>query len=227
MKMYVNDVALNNPAVAVQSTPAKADGAAHFGNILSDAMSGTANLDAIFERASEKYDVPINLLKAVAKAESNFSSKATSSCEAMGIMQLMPDTAKSLGVGDPYDPEQNIMGGAKYLSNLLSEFGGNEELAVAAYNAGPGSVLKYNGIPPFSETQSYVSRVMGYCGENISTGSVQNERNAYQNNGEVVSSDRTKNDDLYALLQMGFYQMQMQLFEDTENGLLQNDHTNV
>ena len=225
--MYVNGVALNNPAVAVQSTPAKADGAAYFGNILSDAMSGTANLDAIFEQASEKYDVPINLLKAVAKAESNFSPKATSGCGAMGIMQLMPDTAKSLGVSDPYDPEQNIIGGAKYLSNLLSEFGGNEELAVAAYNAGPGSVLKYNGIPPFSETQSYVSRVMGYCGENISAGSVQNERNAYQNNGEVVSSDRTKNDDLYALLQMGFYQMQMQLFEDTENGLLPNDHTNI
>jgi soluble lytic murein transglycosylase-like protein len=95
------------------------------------------DLDSIFEAASKKYNVPVNLLKAVAKAESNFNSHATSSCGAMGIMQLMPATAKSLGVTDAYNPEQNIMGGAKYLSQMLNQFNGNTELAVAAYNAGP------------------------------------------------------------------------------------------
>ena len=95
------------------------------------------DLDSLFEAASKKYNVPCNLLKAVAKTESNFSSDATSSCGAMGIMQLMPATAAELGVNDAYDPGQNIMGGAKLLSKLLDQFNGNTELAVAAYNAGP------------------------------------------------------------------------------------------
>ena len=123
---------------------------------------GEGNLSSIFEAASERYGVPVNLLKAVAKAESNFEAGVTSSCGAMGIMQLMPSTASYLGVTDAYDPEQNIMGGARYLSQLLEQFGGNAQLAAAAYNAGAGNVLKYGGIPPFSETQGYVEKVMDY-----------------------------------------------------------------
>lgn len=135
-----------------------------FATILSNSEDkSSVELDDIFKAASEKYGVPVNLLEAVAKAESNFNPDATSSCGAMGIMQLMPGTAHSLGVSDAYDPEQNIMGGAKYLSQLLSEFQGNTKLAVAAYNAGPGSVVEYNGIPPYAETENYVDRVMGYC----------------------------------------------------------------
>lgn len=153
----------------IGSTSVSASGSS-FQSILQSTMdSSTGNditagngLDSIFEEAAEKYDVPVNLLKAVAKAESNFRSDATSSCGAMGIMQLMPGTAKGLGVTDAYDPEQNIMGGAKYLSKLLNEFDGNTELAVAGYNAGAGNVNKYGGIPPFTETQNYVKKVMGY-----------------------------------------------------------------
>jgi len=140
----------------------------------SSLSSGSADLDAIFEAAGEKHGVPPNLIKAVAKAESNFRPGATSSAGAIGIMQLMPGTARSLGVSDPYDPEQNIMGGAKYLRAQLDRFGGDVSMALAAYNAGPGAVEKYGGIPPYKETQSYVPKVLGYYnGGNIAAGTVR------------------------------------------------------
>ena len=132
--------------------------------------SSAVDLDEIFEQASQKYGVSVKLLKAVAKAESDFNPNATSGCGAMGVMQLMPGTAKGLGVTDAYDPEQNIMGGAKYLSGLLKEFNGDTKLAVAAYNAGPGSVQKYGGVPPYSETQAYVKKVLASCGEDLTAG---------------------------------------------------------
>lgn len=124
-------------------------------------------LDDIFERASQTYNVPENLLRAVAKTESGFRADAVSHCGAQGIMQLMPATAQSLGVTDAFDPEQNIMGGAKYLGSLLSRYG-DTKLALAAYNAGSGNVAKYGGIPPFEETQKYVEKVLSYAGEDVS-----------------------------------------------------------
>jgi len=138
----------------------------HFSDILNSKMtsSNSDSLDEIFQRAGEMYKVPVNLLKSVAKAESSFNPTAVSIAGAQGIMQLMPATAKGLGVTNSFDPEQNIMGGAKYLSQMLDRFDGNVELSLAAYNAGPGNVIKYEGIPPFKETQNYVSKVMGYCG---------------------------------------------------------------
>ena len=124
-------------------------------------------LEAIFEKASKTYNISIDLLKAVAKAESDFNPQCTSSSGAMGIMQLMPETAKELGVTDAYNPEQNIMGGAKYLSENLKIFKGDLSLSVAAYNAGRGAVKKYDGIPPYKETQNYVKKVLGFLKEDI------------------------------------------------------------
>lgn len=128
--------------------------------IRSNANSETDFSDFI-RSAAETYRLPENLIASVIKQESNFNSSAVSRAGAMGLMQLMPGTARLLGVTDGFDPEQNIMGGAKYLRQMLDQFG-NIETALAAYNAGPGNVRKYGGIPPFRETEQYVSKVLNY-----------------------------------------------------------------
>lgn len=109
--------------------------------------------------AAEKYGVDSALIRAVIHAESAFKERAVSRAGAQGLMQLMPATAKDLGVTDSFNPVQNINGGAKYLAALLANFSGDIRLATAAYNAGPGAVSRYNGIPPYAETQAYVERV--------------------------------------------------------------------
>lgn len=117
------------------------------------------NYDDIILVASRKYMLSPALIKAVVMAESGMNPNAKSRVGAQGLMQLMPATAEGLGVTDPWDPTQNINGGSKYLRKNLDRFG-SIELALAAYNAGPGNVKKYKGIPPFEETQVYVERVM-------------------------------------------------------------------
>ena len=109
---------------------------------------------------SKKHGVDDKLVKALIKQESGFNTKATSPKGAMGLMQLMPATAESMGVSDAYNPSQNIEGGVKYLKGLLDRFDNNKELALAAYNAGPTAVKKYGGIPPYKETQNYVNSIM-------------------------------------------------------------------
>ena len=125
------------------------------------------DMNEIFERASKTYNVPVNLLKALGYEESGFDPNAVSSAGAMGIMQLMPETAQSLGVTDPFDAEQNIMGGAKLLSENLELYNGNVDLALAAYSAGRGSVEKYGGVPPFEETQNAIRKVKNFMGMDL------------------------------------------------------------
>jgi soluble lytic murein transglycosylase-like protein len=117
---------------------------------------------SVIEQASERFRLDPSLLKAVIKAESGFDSKATSSKGAQGLMQLMPDTAEQMEVSNPYNPEENIFGGARYLSILFERFRDNIMLALAAYNAGPESVEEYNGVPPFPETKSFIKRVLNF-----------------------------------------------------------------
>ena len=117
-------------------------------------------LKSIIEKAAETYNLPVQLIEEVVRHESNFQINAKSSAGASGLMQLMPETAKSLGVKNIFDPVENVMAGSKYLRQMLDKYNGNIELALAAYNAGPGNVDKYKGIPPFEETKNYVKSII-------------------------------------------------------------------
>lgn len=119
-------------------------------------------INAAIEKYSEQFNVDPLLVRAVMKQESGFQPFALSTSGAMGLMQLMPETAKGLGVTDPYNIEENIRGGIQYLSYQLHNFDNDLRLALAAYNAGPNAVRKYGGIPPYEETQNYVKRVLKY-----------------------------------------------------------------
>ena len=123
-----------------------------------------ATIEDLINSSAARYGLDPALLLAVARQESSLNPNAVSSEGAAGIMQLMPKTAVMLGVTDRFDPAQNIDGGAKYLSQLLKQFGGDVSLALAAYNAGPGNVTKYGGVPPFAETRNYITRILSSMG---------------------------------------------------------------
>ena len=117
----------------------------------------------LIDKYSQKYNIDKNLVKAVVQQESGFKSNAVSQAGAMGLMQLMPSTAKGLGVRNPFDAEQNIAGGTKYLKTLINKYD-SVKLGLAAYNAGSGAVQKYGGVPPYKETQNYVKNIIKKAG---------------------------------------------------------------
>lgn len=121
----------------------------------------------IFEEAASLYGVSVELLTSIARAESNYNTNAVSSAGALGIMQLMPATAAALGVSNAYDARQNILGGAKYIRQLLTKYDEDTTLALAAYNAGSSNVEQYGGVPPFAETQSYIKKVLSYMNATV------------------------------------------------------------
>ena len=119
-----------------------------------------AQILAMIDKVAKKHGVDQKLVRALVRQESGFNPNATSHCGAQGLMQLMPATAKGLGVTDAYNPVQNVEGGVKYLKGLLNKYNGNVILALAAYNAGPGAVDKYGNVPPYKETQNYVKSIL-------------------------------------------------------------------
>ena len=121
--------------------------------------------DATIREAARTHSIPETFIRAVIRVESDYDPRVVSVAGAQGLMQLMPDTQRLLDVGNPYDPEENIMGGTRYFKYLLNRFRGKLQFALAGYNAGPNQVVAYNGIPPFRETKNYVVKVMRYYKE--------------------------------------------------------------
>jgi len=151
------------------------NGVWHFTNIQSDkryklyirsytkkSLQYIKQYDGIIKQASRRFKVDPNLIKAVIKAESDFDHQAISRKGAQGLMQLMPQTADEMEVDNPFNPEENILGGTRYLSILLERFENNKQMALAAYNAGPEAVEEHKGIPPYQETKTFVNRVLDY-----------------------------------------------------------------
>ena len=148
------------PQTAGTGTTTKADAAKVTPTEVSTQLSGASNETTRFiQEAAAKYGLDSRLVAAVAEAESSGNQSEVSDVGAVGVMQLMPDTAAALGV-NPYDEKQNIEGGAHYLKQMLDTFGGDMKKAIAAYNAGPQAVKDYDGVPPYAETQNYVNKVL-------------------------------------------------------------------
>lgn len=167
----VDNILDGNIYLVSQGENIKPSSATDFDGVINQVSSGSESLDDIFAEVADEYGVNLNLLKAVAKAESDFDTEAVSWCGAQGIMQLMPTTAESLGVEDPFDARQNITGGAKMLAYLLDDYNGNVSLALAAYNAGSGAVSRYGGVPPYNETLRYIDRINDILGGVLSNDS--------------------------------------------------------
>ncbi len=146
--------------------------------------------DSIIRQAAQTHGVSEGLIKAVMHTESGFNSNARSPVGAQGLMQLMPATARRFNVSNSFDPQQNIFGGAKYLSWLLKRFNGNTNLALAAYNAGEGNVDKYGGIPPFRETQDYVKRVTSRL-NNLYAGGLNLSTNSNVSTGQMIAQSNS------------------------------------
>lgn len=166
-------VAADSPRASVTATGAGGGGQTAFAAALQAAGApaapmtgstpGSGAYDSLIEQAAQRNGIDPAILHGLIQQESGFDPNSQSSAGAAGLTQLMPGTASSLGVTNPLDPAQSIEGGARYLSQMMAAFGGNTSEALAAYNAGPGAVRQYGGIPPYAETESYVTKVLGYA----------------------------------------------------------------
>jgi soluble lytic murein transglycosylase-like protein len=154
---------VGSPGLAGASDTAYAQPAALGQPMVQSAAGESGDYESLIAQAAARNGVDPAVLHGLIQQESGFDPNATSSAGAAGLTQLMPGTASSLGVASPLNPAESIEGGARYLGQLLSRFGGNTADALAAYNAGPGAVEQYRGIPPYAETQSYVTKVLGYA----------------------------------------------------------------
>ena len=155
--------ALTTPTTSPLPTTTAASTSTDPSSFAAGEETGSVPFASTIEAACAKYGLNPNLLAGLIEQESHFDPTVGSAAGAQGLTELMPETASSLGVTDPHDPTQSIEGGARLLSEKLKEFGGNTELALAAYNAGSGAVQQYNGIPPYPETEQYVQKVLGYA----------------------------------------------------------------
>ncbi len=155
-------------APPASALPAASTGS--FASVLQQAFPPAASkqyspyIEGLISRYSSQYGLSPNLVRAVIAQESDGNAQEVSSKGAMGLMQIMPQEARSLGVSNPFDPEQNIAAGTRLLAGLMKRYNGDVPLTLAAYNAGPGAVQKYNGIPPYPETEHYVKRILGMMG---------------------------------------------------------------
>jgi len=175
---YDTEIHFSNPQqecknVEMKATPGRVDSKTATGNAWEKGDVETENskqvsiqgtIEYSISRASRKYDLPSELIRGVIKAESDFQVRAESSAGALGLMQLMPSTAEELGVKDAFDIDQNIDAGSRYLKSMLKRFGNDTRKALAAYNAGPGTVERYDGNVPYKETRRYVEKVLEFAG---------------------------------------------------------------
>jgi len=179
----------NNPVMNTAESGVSPDNR----EILRGRAMTSRELDSIIEESARRHDVDPNLVRSLIKVESNFNAQAVSPKGAMGLMQLMPGTARTLNVSNPFDPQQNVDAGVRHLKHLLQDFNGDVKLSLAAYNAGAGAVARSKGVPPYAETRNYVKRITALYGDHgkLLTGPVAAPIHVFRDSSGVLTITNT------------------------------------